>query len=149
MIVGDRFGYNGKAFYPVCDTAWMLLELSDADIKSYLTKRKAHGFNCTMFGATTANAFKGSVKRPDAAWFAKLTRTLKVMDGMGLWAVVVAGPIYDYAPAGIRVLPKPEWREAGRYVGNILNGQALEPLGVNLMVYFLQQELILFKKIQH
>ena len=75
---------TGERFFPIGDTAWLLVRLSDEDIAHYIRVRGEQGFNVIKFGPES-----GDVD------FDKLSFILDTLEKHGMYAELYI-PAYDY-----------------------------------------------------
>lgn len=75
---------QGKRFFPVADTAWLLVRLSRDDIAHYIRMRSKQGFNVIKFGPES-----------DAVDFDKLSFILDTLATHSMYAELYI-PAYDY-----------------------------------------------------
>ena len=118
IIKGTNFELNGKRFYPIADTAWQLLKVSDPDIIHYLDTRKAQGFNVIKFGIE-CDTFGNSVNKPNEMRLLKIERILRWLKERNMFAELGLGPIMNY-DKNIRI-PLGEREKLGEVVGERFN----------------------------
>jgi hypothetical protein len=82
---GQRFTTEGgEPFFPIADTAWLLVRLSNADIEHYIRTRSTQGFNIIKFGPES-----GDVD------FSQMRFILDTLERHGMYAELYV-PAYDY-----------------------------------------------------
>lgn len=75
---------EGDPFFPIADTAWLLVRLSHEDIAHYIAARSSQGFNVIKFGPESANID-----------FERLGFILDTLEAHGMYAELFV-PGYDY-----------------------------------------------------
>ncbi|MBX3176102.1 MAG: DUF4038 domain-containing protein [Candidatus Hydrogenedentes bacterium] len=75
---------RGETFFPIADTAWLLVRMSESDIAHYVQTRSAQGFNTIKFGPES-----------EAVDFPKLDFILDTLAKYGMYAELFI-PSYDY-----------------------------------------------------
>jgi hypothetical protein len=85
LVNGQRFEtVQGEPFFPIADTAWLLVRLADDDIAHYIQTRSQQGFNVIKFGPES-----------EKADFSKLGFILDTLAAHGMYAEIYV-PTYDY-----------------------------------------------------